>query len=239
MNKPIIKISNIRKSYGQKDTATEVLKGIDLEIYPGEFVAIMGSSGSGKSTLMHTLGLLDRPTVGSYELDGESVGKLSEDRLASLRNSKLGFVFQAYNLLAKTSALDNVALPLVYSSFSNRERMEKAKAALQAVGVGHRLKNAPSQLSGGEQQRVAIARALVNDPQIIFADEPTGNLDTKSSIEVMEIIKNLNDKGKTVILVTHEDEISEYAKRVIVIRDGEIISDKVKENNINNNGLAS
>jgi putative ABC transport system ATP-binding protein len=224
---PIIKTSGIRKLYGQKDTATEVLSGINLTIYPGEFVAIMGPSGSGKSTLMHILGLLDRPTSGSYELNGESVERLTENQLASLRNQKLGFVFQAFNLLARTSALDNVVLPLVYNRQAGRDRIRKATQALQAVGLGHRLNNAPSQLSGGEQQRVAVARALVNDPQLIFADEPTGNLDTKSSIEVMEIIKALNDQGKTVVLVTHENEIAKYAKRIIVIRDGAIISDQI------------
>lgn len=229
MAAPLISTRDIHKIYGSGSAATEVLKGISLDISPGEFVAIMGPSGSGKSTLMHILGLLDRPTVGTYQLAGEQVDRLTEDQLANLRNQKLGFVFQAFNLLARTSALDNVTLPLAYSrDLSYQQREQRATAALAAVGLAHRLFNLPSQLSGGEQQRVAIARALVNDPQIIFADEPTGNLDTKSSLEIMAILQQLNQQGRTVVVVTHEPHVAQFARRVINLRDGLIISDEVQ-----------
>lgn len=224
----LVNVQNLRKAYGGGIAQTEVLKGINLNIQAGEFVAIMGPSGSGKSTLMHILGLLDKPTSGTYELDGVRVDSLSEDRLAELRNLKLGFVFQAFNLLARTSALENVELPLIYNNkFSASERRKVAEQALQSVDLSHRLKSLPSQLSGGEQQRVAIARALVSNPQIIFADEPTGNLDTKTSLEIMEILKTLHQQGKTIILVTHEKDIAAYAERIIAVRDGLIINDQI------------
>ncbi|MFH0912524.1 MAG: ABC transporter ATP-binding protein [Patescibacteria group bacterium] len=223
----LVNVHELYKAYGSGDTQTEVLKGVGLTIQSGEFVAIMGPSGSGKSTLMHILGLLDKPTSGTYELDGVRTDSLSEDRLAELRNLKLGFVFQSFNLLARTSALENVELPLIYNNkFSSSEQRKIAEQALQSVGLSHRLKSFPNQLSGGEQQRVAIARALVSNPQIIFADEPTGNLDTKTSIEIMEILKHLHQQGKTIILVTHETAISKFAERIINIRDGLIINDQ-------------
>lgn len=226
----LVNVHDLRKAYGSGVTQTEVLKGINLNIQAGEFVAIMGPSGSGKSTLMHILGLLDKPTNGTYELDGARVDSLSEDRLAELRNLKLGFVFQAFNLLARTSALENVELPLIYNNkFSASERRKSAEQALQAVGLSHRLKSLPNQLSGGEQQRVAIARALVSNPQIIFADEPTGNLDTKTSSEIMEVLKSLHQQGKTIILVTHEKDIAAYAERVVTVRDGLIINDQIAD----------
>lgn len=229
MPSALVTICDLRKVYGNgSGTTTEVLKGINLEIQSGEFIAIMGPSGSGKSTLMHILGLLDRPTSGVYELTGERVDTLCEDRLAELRNLKLGFVFQAFNLLARTSALENVALPLVYNrNFSALTRKAAAEAALNAVGLRERYKSLPNQLSGGEQQRVAIARALVGNPQIIFADEPTGNLDTKNSIEIMQILRQLNLSGRTVVLVTHESDIAKFAHRIITMRDGLIVSDEI------------
>lgn len=228
----LVRICDLRKIYGNGSGATtEVLKGINLEIQSGEFIAIMGPSGSGKSTLMHILGLLDRPTSGIYELSGERVDALKEDRLAELRNLKLGFVFQAFNLLARTSSLENVALPLVYNrNFSALTRKTAAEAALNAVGLQERYKSLPNQLSGGEQQRVAIARALVGNPQIIFADEPTGNLDTKNSMEIMQILRQLNLSGRTVVLVTHEPDIAKFAHRIITMRDGAIVSDEVNPN---------
>ncbi len=225
----LVRIQDLRKVYGNGSGATtEVLRGINLEIQAGEFIAIMGPSGSGKSTLMHILGLLDRPTAGVYELTGERVDTLKEDKLAELRNLKLGFVFQAFNLLARTSALENVALPLVYNrSFSDQERKVAAEAALNAVGLQQQYKSLPNQLSGGEQQRVAIARALVGNPQIIFADEPTGNLDTKNSVEIMQILRRLNLSGRTVVLVTHEPDIAKFAHRIITMRDGAIVNDEI------------
>lgn len=225
----LVSIRDLRKSYGNGSGAvTEVLRGINLDIQAGEFVAIMGPSGSGKSTLMHILGLLDRPTAGYYLLNGERVDQLSEDKLAELRNLKLGFVFQAFNLLARTSALENVGLPLIYNrSFSTAERQTAAVAALQAVGLQEKHRSLPNQLSGGEQQRVAIARALVGNPQVIFADEPTGNLDTKTSLEIMEIFRKLNSEGRTVILVTHEADVARFAHRIVTLRDGLVLSDAI------------
>lgn len=227
---PLIQLKNIHKSYPLDGFDLEILKGIDLQINAGEFVAIMGPSGSGKSTLMNILGCLDTPTSGSYLLDGENVEKLSADELATIRNRKIGFVFQGFNLLSRTSAIENVELPMVYAGISDAERLKKAKEALISVGLGERMYHQPNQLSGGQQQRVAIARAIVNDAPIIFADEPTGNLDTKMSVEIMQLFSKLNTESKrTIILVTHEEDIALYAKRIIKIVDGEIHSDTINK----------
>jgi putative ABC transport system ATP-binding protein len=227
MAKPLIKVNNLKKDYVNEEVVTKVLQGVSFEIKEGEFVSIMGPSGSGKSTLMHIIGFLDRATEGEYEFEGRNVTEFSDDELATLRNKKVGFVFQTYNLLARTSVLENVKLPLVYSGMSVKEMDQRTKEAIKAVGLYHRLDYLSNQLSGGEQQRVAIARALVNNPKIIFADEPTGNLDSKSGHQIMEIIENLNDEGRTVILVTHEKDTAEHAKRIIWLRDGQIVSDRV------------
>ncbi|OGY44057.1 MAG: macrolide ABC transporter ATP-binding protein, partial [Candidatus Buchananbacteria bacterium RIFCSPHIGHO2_01_FULL_39_8] len=221
-----IKIKDLQKDYVSDEVITKVLRGLNFEIKEGEFVSIMGPSGSGKSTLMHILGFLDRSTCGNYEFKGQDICKFDDDKLAELRNKEIGFVFQTYNLLPKTTVLDNVKLPLVYTSMRPKERDERAREAIEAVGLTHRINYLSNQLSGGEQQRVAIARALVNNPSIIFADEPTGNLDSKSGQQVMEIIQNLNDQGKTVILVTHEKDTADHAKRVIKLRDGQIVADE-------------
>lgn len=219
---PLIQVNNLHKIYNSEGVKTHVIKGVSLEIAKGEFVAIMGPSGSGKSTLMHILGLLDRATSGEYLLEGRDVTKLEDDELARLRNEKIGFVFQAFNLLARTTVLDNVKLPLTYSA--DKSDMDKrAKKVLEDVGLGHRLDYFTNQISGGERQRVAIARALVNNPAVIFADEPTGNLDSKAGTQVMKILENLNKQGNTIILVTHEDDIAKYAGRIIKVRDGKII----------------
>lgn len=224
---PLIKLENIRKSYPLGDGMLEILKGISLEINQGEFVAIMGPSGSGKSTLMNILGCLDKPTSGKYFLDGQEVGNLDSDDLATIRNQKIGFVFQGFNLLSRTSAVENVELPMVYAGISDKERHEKAIQALKNVGLEQRMDHQPNQLSGGQQQRVAIARALVTEAPIIFADEPTGNLDTKTSVEVMELFTRFNKElGRTIILVTHEEDIALYADRIIKVVDGEIRSDE-------------
>jgi len=222
----VIATEQLVKIYKLGDYEIHALRGIDLAIGAGEFVAIMGPSGSGKSTLMHILGCLDRPTRGKYRLDGRDVSSMDRDSLAEVRNRKIGFVFQSFNLLARTTALENVELPLLYNGSSTRQRVEKARAALSLVGLDGRENHYPNKLSGGQQQRVAIARALVNDPSIILADEPTGNLDTRTSIEVMEIFQALNQKGITVILITHEKDIAEYAKRNITFRDGRIVIDE-------------
>ncbi len=228
--KPLIQLKNIRKSYPLDGFDLEILKGIDLEINAGEFVAIMGPSGSGKSTLMNILGCLDTPTSGSYLLEGQNVENLSPDELATIRNRKIGFVFQGFNLLSRTSAIENVELPMVYAGIGDAERRKKAEAALTKVGLAERMYHQPNQLSGGQQQRVAIARAIVNDAPIIFADEPTGNLDTKMSVEIMQLFSNLNTELKrTIILVTHEEDIALYAKRIIKIVDGEIHSDTINK----------
>lgn len=211
------------------DSEVAALAGINLTISAGEFTAIMGPSGSGKSTLMNILGCLDRPTEGSYLLDGQEVAFMTDDQLAVTRNKKIGFVFQNFNLLPRISAMQNVALPLVYSGVPKKEREQKAIEALEAVGLEKRLDHRPNELSGGQRQRVAIARALVNDPTIIMADEPTGNLDSKSGVEVMAIFDKLNALGRTIILVTHEPDIAEYAKRVIHVRDGLIVRDTGEE----------
>lgn len=218
----LIELKNIHKSYPLGDRELEILKGIDLQIEQGEFVAIMGPSGSGKSTLMNILGCLDKPSKGQYLLDGERVEKMGVDELAEIRNQKIGFVFQGFNLLARISALENVELPMVYAGVKEDERIERAKKALEQVGLKNHMYHQPNQLSGGQQQRVAIARAIVNDAPIIFADEPTGNLDTKMSIEIMELFTKLNQElGRTIILVTHEEDIAKYAQRIIKIVDGE------------------
>lgn len=223
----LIELKDITKSYPLDGLQLKILKGINLKIEQGDFVAIMGPSGSGKSTLMNILGCLDKPTSGTYHLDGVRVDKLSADELAEIRNKKIGFVFQGFNLLSRTSALENVELPMVYAKVSSSEREKKAKDALAKVGLKERMFHMPNQLSGGQQQRVAIARAIVNEAPIIFADEPTGNLDTKMSIEIMNLFTKLNEELKrTIILVTHEDDIAQYAKRIIKIVDGEIHFDE-------------
>lgn len=222
----LIELKNITKSYPVGDSELKILKGIDLQIEEGDFVAIMGPSGSGKSTCMNILGCLDIPTSGSYRLDGKAVEGLTPDELAEIRNKKIGFVFQGFNLLSRTSALENVELPMVYANVDAKTRRNKAISALEKVGLKERMHHQPNQLSGGQQQRVAIARAIVNDAPIIFADEPTGNLDTKMSVEIMELFVSLNKElGRTIILVTHEEDIARYAKRIIKIVDGEISSD--------------
>lgn len=224
---PLIKLENIKKSYPLGDGFLEILKGISLTIEQGEFVAIMGPSGSGKSTLMNILGCLDKPSAGKYWLEGEEVEKLSSDQLATIRNKKIGFVFQGFNLLSRTSALENVELPMVYAGIDDKTRRKKAIRALRAVGLEGRMHHQPNQLSGGQQQRVAIARALVTEAPIIFADEPTGNLDTKTSVEVMELFTKFNKElNRTIILVTHEEDIAQYADRIIKVVDGEIRSDE-------------
>ncbi len=222
----IIRTEQLVKIYTMGDVDVHALRGITLKITTGEFVAIMGASGSGKSTFMNIIGCLDIPTRGEYFLEGVSIRLRVKDELAAIRNSKLGFVFQGFNLLSRTSAIENVELPLMYSNHvTTKERHRRAVEALKAVGLENREHHMPNQLSGGQQQRVAIARALVNDPAVILADEPTGNLDTRTSIEVMEIFQKLNDEGKTIVLITHEKDIAEYAKRVIVFRDGHVKSD--------------
>ena len=224
----VIELSGIKKIYQVGGQEVAALAGIDLNIAKGEFAALMGPSGSGKSTLMNILGCLDRPTVGSYKLDGQEVATLSDDELAVTRNRRIGFVFQNFNLLSRISAADNVALPLVYAGVGRREREEKAKKILDAVGLGDRAEHQPNELSGGQRQRVAIARALVNDPHIIMADEPTGNLDTKSTKEIMEIFEGLHQEGRTIILVTHEPDIAACASRQLLVRDGLITRDAGK-----------
>lgn len=225
-NQPVIQIRDLKKTFQMGDVFVHALRGIDLEVQPGEFVAIMGSSGSGKSTLMNLLGCLDTPTSGEYMLDGHPVSALSKNEYADIRNKKIGFVFQGFNLLSRTSALENVELPLLYDRSHRITNARKAALnALEMVGLADRTDHQPSQLSGGQQQRVAIARALVNNPAIILADEPTGNLDTRTSIDVLSLFQNLNDQGITVILVTHEPDIAQYAKRIVEVRDGLIQSD--------------
>ena len=225
---PTIRLHGIRKLYRIGGETLAALDGIDLEIRRGEFAALMGPSGSGKSTLMNILGCLDRPSAGSYKLDGAEGAGLSDDALAATRNKKIGFVFQNFNLLPRISALDNVALPLVYAGVGRRERMERAQEMLAAVGLSDRGAHLPNELSGGQRQRVAIARALVNDPHIIMADEPTGNLDTKSTKEIMDIFVRMHEKGHTIILVTHEPEIALRASRQLLVRDGRITRDEGK-----------
>ncbi len=227
----LIEIKNVFKTYQTGDTSFNALNGVSLSVEKGEFVSIMGASGSGKSTFMNILGCLDKPTSGSYFLDGIDVMSLNSDQLSDIRNLKLGFVFQGFNLISRTSALENVEMPMIYKGIPPAERIERARNALKIVGLEYRESHMPNQMSGGQQQRVAIARAIVNDAPIILADEPTGNLDTKTSIEVMEFFVNLNEKGgKTIILVTHEPDIAEYSKRIVRFKDGNIISDEVRVN---------
>lgn len=229
MIKNVIEVHNLIKTYQTGDTSFNALNNVSLTVKKGEFVAIMGASGSGKSTFMNQIGCLDKPTSGKYFLDGIDVSTMSSDELAVIRNRKLGFVFQGFNLISRTTALDNVQLPMIYVGIKESERIERARAALKIVGLEKRENHLPNQMSGGQQQRVAIARAIVNDAPIILADEPTGNLDTKTSIEVMEFFVNLNEKhGKTIVLVTHEPDIAEYCKRVVKFKDGNIESDIVK-----------
>ena len=222
----LIELKDIMKTYVMGDSVVHALNHVDVKIDYGEFTAIMGASGSGKSTMMNILGCLDRPTSGEYFLDGKEIAGYNDDELAHTRNAKIGFVFQNFNLLSKLTAQANVALPLIYAGVGEEERMERAKKALEAVGLGDRLDHKPMEMSGGQRQRVAIARALINDPPVIMADEPTGNLDTKSSYEIMDIFRKMNEQGKTVIMVTHEPDIAAYTKRIIVMRDGKIVSDE-------------
>ena len=222
----VIELKDIMKNYHMGDSVVHALYHVNLKIEPGEFTSIMGPSGSGKSTMMNILGCLDRPTSGEYFLDGKEIAGYDDDELAHTRNAKIGFVFQNFNLLAKLTAQENVALPLVYAGIDEEERMERAKKALEAVGLGERLEHKPMEMSGGQRQRVAIARALINNPAIIMADEPTGNLDTKSSYEIMDIFKKMNESGKTVVMVTHEPDIAEQTKRILVMRDGQLVSDE-------------
>jgi putative ABC transport system ATP-binding protein len=225
---PIIKLENFSKTYHTGEVDVPAVKGVSLEILPGEFVAIMGASGSGKSTLMNTIGCLDRPTGGKYWLDGVDIGQLNRDELADLRNEKLGFVFQGFNLLSRTSAIENIELPLLYCrpGIARRTQKERALSTLTMVGLEDRGSHHPNQLSGGQQQRVAIARALVNRPKVLLADEPTGNLDTHTSIEILGIFQDLNRQGMTVVMVTHELDIARYCRRTIVMRDGRIVRDE-------------
>ena len=223
-----IRLRDIKKIYKMGGQELAALNGINLDIKRGEFAALMGPSGSGKSTLMNILGCLDRPTVGSYELEGKEVANLSDDELAVMRNKHIGFVFQNFNLLSRISSLENVALPLVYAGIGASERRKRAKQVLEAVGLGDRAEHMPNELSGRQRQRVAIARALVNNPEIIMADEPTGNLDTKSTKEIMEIFQEMHGRGKTIILVTHEPEIAVCANRQLLVRDGIITRDEGK-----------
>jgi putative ABC transport system ATP-binding protein len=228
---PLIELHNLTKTYGKGDAEFKALRGVDLNIQMGEFVAIMGPSGSGKSTLMNLLGCLDTPTSGSYTFQGIQVEGLSKDQRSLLRRHALGFIFQGFNLLARTSALENVELPLLYRGYSQKQRHELARAALASVGIPDKARNTPAELSGGQQQRVAIARAIVTNPGTLFADEPTGNLDSKTTLEIMELLCRLNSEHAiSIIMVTHEDEVASYAKRVVRVKDGLIASDELNSN---------
>ena len=223
----MIEIENLKKIYRNDSVETPALQGVSFKIKQGEFVSIMGPSGSGKSTLMHIMCFLDKPSSGICKFEGSSIDSLTDDELARIRNKKMGFVFQSYNLLSKTTVFDNVRLPLIYTGFSKQKEHDMAKKALELVGILHRASHFPNQLSGGEQQKTAIARAIVNHPSVIFADEPTGNLDSKSGQQVMDIFQKLNDQGHTIILVTHEKYTAEMAKRIISLKDGKIVSDEL------------
>ena len=230
MNQTVIDIQGITKTYVNGKLSVPVLHGIDLVVNKGEFVSMMGPSGSGKSTFMNILGCLDRPTTGSYRLNGDEVATLSDDELAYVRNKQIGFVFQSFNLLTKLTALENVALPMIYAGVNKKMRIERATQLLQSVGLGERMDHLPSELSGGQRQRVAIARALANNPAIIMADEPTGNLDSKSTVDVMNIFRGLHNEGRTILLVTHEPDIATYASRNVVLKDGIIVEDSINSN---------
>lgn len=221
----VIRVRGLKKIYRLGAQQVKALDGVDITIYRNEYVAIMGPSGSGKSTLMNILGCLDSPTEGSYILNGTDVSKMDDSKLADVRNNEIGFVFQSFNLLPKYSSLENVALPLIYAGVSKGERINKARTALESVGLGERMEHKPSELSGGQRQRVAVARALINNPSIILADEPTGNLDTKTSVEIMNLFEQIYNNGNTVIVVTHEEDIAQYARRIIRVRDGKVESD--------------
>ena len=234
MSKAIIQVTELRKDYQIGEVTVHALRKVDMQINKGDFVAIMGASGSGKSTMLNIIGCLDKPTDGEYLLDGVNIGKLNRNQLAGLRNNKLGFIFQSYNLLSRTSALENVELPLFYNSkVRAKERRERALVALEQVGLTDRMHHMPNQLSGGQQQRVAIARSLVNDPVVILADEATGNLDTRTSYEIMELFQKLNDNGKTIVFVTHEADIARFMKSNIIFRDGRIQKESVVTNRFN------
>lgn len=225
----VIELKDIVKSYAMGDTTVYALNHLTVSFEKGKFTSIVGPSGSGKSTLMNVLGCLDRPTSGEYILEGKNIARYTDDELAHTRNARIGFVFQSFNLLSRLSALDNVALPLIYAGVDLKERTERAEKALTEVGLGARLYHKPNEMSGGQRQRVAIARALINDPAIIMADEPTGNLDTKSTLEIIDIFEKLNHMGKTVIMVTHEPELADMTQRILTIRDGKLIKDERRE----------
>ena len=231
----VIKLEDIHKTYASGEVEVKAVRGVTLEIFRGEFVALMGASGSGKSTMMNTLGCLDRPTKGKYLLDGIDVSSLNRDELADIRNQKIGFVFQGFNLLSRTSAVENVELPMLYtrSGLAGGSQRERALKALETVGLGPRADHTPNQLSGGQQQRVAIARALANEPALLLADEPTGNLDSQTSIEIMGVFQKLNEAGMTIVMVTHELDIARFCKRNIIMRDGLVVSDKPVEKRLN------
>ncbi len=225
MTKPVLEINGIGKTYTIGNVVVDALRSVDLHIQKGEYVALMGPSGSGKSTLMNILGCLDTPSRGTYFLNGTDVSHMTDNSLAEIRNKEIGFIFQTFNLLARNTSLDNVALPLVYAGIGKKERLDRAEKALQSVGLGDRIDHKPNELSGGQRQRVAIARALVNRPAIILADEPTGNLDTKTSHEIMDLLEEIHNQGNTVIIVTHEEDIAKRAKRIVRLRDGSVESD--------------
>ena len=233
--RPVIQLADIHKIYHTGEVDVHAVRGVSLDILPGEFVAIMGSSGSGKSTLMNLVGCLDRPTGGSYFLDGIDVSTLDRDQRAKIRNDKIGFVFQGFNLLSRTTALENVEMPMLYNHqrVSSAEQQDRAGKALELVGLGDRAEHKPNQLSGGQQQRVAIARALVNQPSLLLADEPTGNLDSQTSIEIMGVFQKLNETGITIVMVTHELDIARYTKRTVILRDGKILTDEAVKDRLN------